>query len=44
MNGVHLSPDPSLKEGKGLVYIKHFLGLDDISVVNSRAPEEDGHN
>ena len=21
-----LSPDPALKEGKGLVYIEHFLG------------------
>ena len=32
-------PDPSLKEGKGLVYIERFLGLDDISLLNSRAPD-----
>ena len=31
-------PDPALKEGKGLVHIKRFLGLDDISVRNSSAP------
>ena len=26
----------TLKEGKGLVYIKRFLGLDDVSFLNSR--------
>ena len=31
-------PDPTLKEGKGLVYVARFLGLDDISVLNSLAP------
>ena len=31
-------PDPALKEGKGLVHIERFLGLDDISVKNSSTP------
>ena len=31
-------PDPAPKEGKGLVYIERFLGLDDVSVLNSVAP------
>ena len=31
-------PDPALKEGKGLVHIERFLGLDDVSVRNFSAP------
>ena len=31
-------PDPTLKEGKGLVHIEHFLGLDDVSVRNFSEP------
>ena len=31
-------PDPTLKEEKGLVYIERFLGLDDVSFLNTRAP------
>ena len=38
INGVVSFPDPTLKEGKGLVYIEHFLGLDDVSVLNPCAP------
>ena len=29
-------PDPTLKEGKGLVYIEWFLGLEDMAFLNSR--------
>ena len=29
--GVVLFADPALNEGKGLVYIKRFLGLDDVA-------------
>ena len=32
------SSDPALKEGKGLVYIERFLGLDDVSIRNSVTP------
>ena len=28
-------PDPALKEGKGLVHLERFLGLDDVSFLNS---------
>ena len=33
-----LLPDPTLKEGKGLVYIERFLGLDDVAFLNFHAP------
>ena len=33
-----LFPDPALKEGKSLVHIECFLGLDEVSVRNSNAP------
>ena len=34
---VVLFPDPTLKEGKGLVYIEQYLGVD-VAFLNSCAP------
>ena len=38
-----LFPDPALKEGKGLIYIECFLGLDDVSVRNSGTSSDSRH-